>query len=201
MKVNKIWLIRESKGSPKYYITGDPEFVKWFKGHRRHWGNLVWCRGLVEDNRYSYWAHLWLLKTYFVVMNHWGRRFYLPPYYEERREPIKSEIGPGLLTFTKKHTFKDTYEFDFKGTWYEDKVIQSFHNKLRFIEGVIWRDRNLLGDCSLDFGNIRDLIEPRHRLPKNPEGPYDEFRLGKPEKKTEHQPWYIKALKKIKAAL
>lgn len=203
-KVNKIWLIRESKGSDVYYLTGDPEFVKWFKAHRRHWGNLIWARGLTEDKKYSYWAHLWLLKTYLVILNDIGKRkWFLCPWKDINPETdrIKTNIGNGRYSFSSKYTFKDTWRFDFSSNCYTSSVIKSFRNRLRFIEGVLWDHRNFLGECSLDYGNLQFLIEPRYGLPKNPQGPYDYWRMPEPPKKHKTPiSWLSRIWKKIRAA-
>jgi hypothetical protein len=201
-KVNKIWLIRESKGSDIYYLTGDPKFVEYFKSHRRHWGNLIWARGLVEDKRYSYWAHLWLLKTYLVILEDVGKSFLGPwAHISPGTDKIKTDIGNGLYKFSPKYTFKDTYRFDFRLNRNALCVIKCFRNRLRFIEGVIWDHRNFLGECSLDYSNLKFLIEPRHGLPKNPKGPYDRWRMPEPPKKHKVPiSWIARIWKKIRAA-
>jgi hypothetical protein len=204
-KVNKIWLIRESKGSSIYYLTGDPGFVKYIKSHRRHWGNLVWTRGLTEDRRYSYWAHLWLLKTYLVLLSEVGSgHWYLLTWgCREPREGdrLRTDIGNGQYAISPKHTFKDTWRFDFSGNHYAGSVIKSFRNRLRYIEGVIWDCRNFTGECPLDWPNIKFLIEPRHKLPKTPEGPYDRWRMPEePKKYKAPVSWILKIWKKIRAA-
>jgi len=201
MRVNKIWLIRESKGSNTYYLTGDPEFVKYFKSHRRHWGNLIWVRGLTEDRRYSYWAHLWLLKTYMIILSDiGGGRWFLVPWRDVNpdTEKIKTDIGEGSYSIGSKHTYKDTWRFDFSSNHYSDRVIKNFRNRLRYIESIIWDHRNFTGECSLDWPNIKFLIEPRHILPRVPQGPYDRWRM--PEEPKKHKApisWLSKIWKKI----
>jgi hypothetical protein len=202
-KVNKIWLIRESKGSSIYYLTGDLEFVKYFKSHRRHWGNLIWTRGLQEDNRYSYWAHLWLLKTYLVILSDTGKgNWFLVPWAPvSDTDRLRTDLGNGLYKFSPKHTFKDTYRFDFSLNRNSSCIIKCFRNRLRFIESVIWKHRNFTGECSLDWSNIQFLIEPRHSLPKTPQGPYDRWRMPEPPKKHKAPiSWISKIWKKIRAA-
>jgi hypothetical protein len=204
-KVSKIWLIRESKGSNIYYLTGDPDFVKSFKSHRRHWGNLVWARGLTEDRRYSYWAHLWLLKTYLVILSEVGKGYwYLPTWGRDispEKERLKTDIGGGLYRFSPKYIFRDTWRFDFSSNYYSGDIIKNFHNRLRVIEGIIWDHRNFTGECSLDWSNIKFLIEPRHVLPKNPQGPYDRWRMPEePKKHKAPMSWLSKLWRKIRAA-
>ena len=202
-KVNKIWLIRESKGSSIFYLTGDPDFVKYFKSHRRHWGNLIWVRGLTEDRRYSYWAHLWLFKTYLAILSEVGRgHWFLAPWAHVNTDRLKTDLGNGLYSFSPKHTFKDTWRFDFSHNCHSGSVIKCFHDRLRSIEGVIWDHRNFTGECSLDWSNIQFLIEPRHILPKTPEGPYDRWRLPEEPPKKHKAPisWIARIWKKIRAA-
>ena len=209
VKVSRVWLIRESKGSDTYYLTGDPEFVKFFKEHRRHWGNLIWARGIQENRRYSYPTHLWLLKTYLIILEKTGKGWGWPWYSQdldgcpEGVHRMKTEIGDGTYSLGPEHVFKDTYRFNFESNCHSGDVIKSFRCRFRFIEGLIWNYRNFLGTTNRleEWSIIKSLIEPQHKLPRTPEGPYDLWRMPpKDEKKPLLSRLLSKILKKIRAA-
>jgi len=148
----KIWLIRESKGSRNYYLTSDPEFVRDFKKNRRHHGNLVWCRCFLETGKYSVWTYMWALRTYLNLKVN---------LHISESLMRQSAINRGYLKPFEKASWKDTYRF----TSYNEniKVIKEFRARLKDIERRLWIFRNILGEESVDFINLRDLVEPKRK--------------------------------------
>ncbi len=185
--VNKIWLVRDSRGSDKYWLTGDPEFIKFIRGHRRHWGNLVWCRGFSESKKHSYWTLLWLFKTYLVIQEKNGKSIF--PHITCRDFKYQTDIGSGLLKIGPKMTFRETWEFDFTGCLpgVRGSVIKEFRRKLKYVEWYVYSFREALGSCPLDKINLEYLYGYKPGTPK-------------PEPRTQEVSWWKRVLKKIGAA-
>ena len=182
---DKIWLIRLNRGSNEYIITTNPEFVEFFKKHRRHCGSLVWCRCFIQNKKYTIWTYLWLIKTFMVLKREEG----IAKIYHAHSYGNSPEFK--INTVLKKKD-KDSYYFNVyeHSSLNENKVIKVFRTPLKEIENTVWHYRRVIGIDPVDYTNLKELLAPKGYCGEGIPSEFDKFMYPREETKEKPLPFY-----------